>query len=276
MGKGSGHLNRSGYTSADRGVKQITDNFPAALDAAWPAIYYGGSEAARGNRVSLYIRRFNSILRTAFSWPNCITTPPSGEHAGGNWYHAMTSYHWFVLLVASLAWLFDCLDQQLFNLARKPAMEAVLKDTGKNITEFGYYATAIFLIGWGTGGLIFGALGDRIGRAKTMMVCILIYSVCTGLSALSQGFWDFGAYRFLTGLGVGGVFAVGVTLVAETVPNSARAEREGCCKRFRRWETFRPLAWVIFWELYRALTHGGGCLSSAHCRQPWQSWFRAK
>jgi hypothetical protein len=48
MGKCSGHLNRSGYTSADRGVKQITDNFPAALDAAWPAIYYGGSEAARG------------------------------------------------------------------------------------------------------------------------------------------------------------------------------------------------------------------------------------
>ena len=124
---------------------------------------------------------------------------------------------------------------------RKPAMEAVLKDTGKNITEFGYYATAIFLIGWGTGGLIFGALGDRIGRAKTMMVCILIYSVCTGLSALSQGFWDFGAYRFLTGLGVGGVFAVGVTLVAETVPNSARAGARVAAsafdggKRFGRW-----------------------------------------
>ena len=95
--------------------------------------------------------------------------------------------------------------------------------TRNNVTEYGYYATAIFLIGWGTGGLIFGALGDRIGRAKTMMFCILIYSVCTGLSALSHGFWDFGAYRFLTGLGVGGVFAVGVTLVAETVPSSARA-----------------------------------------------------
>jgi MFS family permease len=148
--------------------------------------------------------------------------PASGERTGGNWYHDMKGYHWFVLLVASLAWLFDCLDQQLFNLARKPAMEAVLHDKS-NVTEYGYYATAIFLIGWGTGGLIFGALGDRIGRAKTMMYCILIYSVCTGLSALSHGFWDFGAYRFLTGLGVGGVFAVGVTLVAETVPSSARA-----------------------------------------------------
>src|SRR5262249_9525581 len=77
--------------------------------------------------------------------------------------------------------------------------------------------------GWGTGGLVFGALGDRVGRAKTMVICILLYAVFTGLSALSQGFWDFGGYRFLTGLGVGGVFAVGVTLVAETVPTSARA-----------------------------------------------------
>jgi MFS family permease len=147
----------------------------------------------------------------------------SSERTTGNWYHDMTRYHWFVLMVASLAWLFDCLDQQLFNLARKPAMEAVLEGTGANVTAYGYFATGIFLIGWGTGGLVFGAMGDRIGRARTMMFCILIYSVCTGLSALSLGFWDFGAYRFLTGLGVGGVFAVGVTLVAETVPASARA-----------------------------------------------------
>jgi MFS family permease len=149
--------------------------------------------------------------------------PDSRERTVGPWYQDMQGYHWFVLLVASLAWLFDCLDQQLFNLARKPAMEDLLKGTDLNITAYGYYATGIFLIGWGTGGLIFGALGDRVGRAKTMMVCILIYSACTGLSALSQGFWDFGAYRFLTGLGVGGVFAVGVTLVAETVPSSSRA-----------------------------------------------------
>jgi len=70
--------------------------------------------------------------------------------------------------------------------------------------------------------LIFGVLGDRIGRAKTMMMTILIYSACTGLSALSRGFWDFALYRFLTGLGVGGEFAVGVALVAEVMPARAR------------------------------------------------------
>ena len=78
------------------------------------------------------------------------------------------------------------------------------------------------MIGWAIGGLIFGILGDRIGRAKTMLLTILLYSAFTGLSAFSMGFWDFAFYRFLTGLGVGGEFAVGVSLVAEVMPDRAR------------------------------------------------------
>ena len=80
----------------------------------------------------------------------------------------------------------------------------------------------IFMIGWATGGVFFGILGDRIGRAKTMMMTILFYSVFTGLSVFSTGVWDFSFYRFLTGLGVGGQFAVGVALVAEVMPDRAR------------------------------------------------------
>ena len=105
-------------------------------------------------------------------------------------------------------------------------MQELLK-SGMNPKEFGGYATSVFLIGWATGGLTFGVLGDRIGRARTMMLTILIYSICTGLSALSQGFWDFAFYRFITGLGVGGEFAVGVALVAETVPAVARPHALG-------------------------------------------------
>src|SRR3954468_23559367 len=137
------------------------------------------------------------------------------------WYKLLNRYHWFVLLVTALGWLFDCLDQQLFNLARVPAMKALLH-SGQSVAEYGGYATAIFLIGWATGGLTFGVLGDRIGRAKTMMLTILIYSLCTGLSALSTGFWDFAFYRFITGFGVGGEFAVGVALIAEVMPSRAR------------------------------------------------------
>jgi MFS family permease len=83
------------------------------------------------------------------------------------------------------------------------------------------------MIGWAVGGLGFGILGDKIGRVKTMLLTILLYSGFTGLSALSVGIWDFAFYRFLTGLGVGGEFAVGVALVAEVMPDRARTPALG-------------------------------------------------
>ena len=147
---------------------------------------------------------------------------PAPAPVTGRWWHGLNRYHWFVFIVASLGWLFDCLDQQLFTLSRMPAMKALLPE-GRDPILWGGYATSIFLVGWATGGLVFGALGDRIGRAKTMMLTILIYSLCTGLSALSTSFWDFAFYRFITGLGVGGEFAVGVALLAEVMPARSRS-----------------------------------------------------
>ncbi|MEO6808507.1 MAG: MFS transporter [Isosphaeraceae bacterium] len=151
--------------------------------------------------------------------------PPKSEAVEtGPWYKGLTRYHWFVLAVAALGWLFDTMDQQLFNLARVPAVTELLKvaKDDPKIAAYGGYATSIFIIGWALGGLFFGILGDKIGRAKTMLLTILLYSMFTGLSALSVGFWDFAFYRFLTGLGVGGEFAVGVALVAEVMPDRAR------------------------------------------------------
>lgn len=138
------------------------------------------------------------------------------------WWKELTPYHWFVFLMASLAWMFDCLDQQLFILARKAAMETLLPP-GWDANEYGGYATAVFVAGWATGGLIFGSLGDRVGRAKTLTLTVLMYSVFTGLSALSTGWLDFALYRFLTGLGVGGVFGLAVALTADALPDHARA-----------------------------------------------------
>ena len=148
----------------------------------------------------------------------------AGPDTGGPWYRELTRAHWFVLVVASLGWLFDTMDQQLFNLARRPAIAELLGPgaTPATIAEYSGYATTIFIIGWATGGVFFGILGDRIGRAKTMIYTILLYSLFTGLSVFSVGVWDFSFYRFLTGLGVGGQFAVGVALVAEMLPDRAR------------------------------------------------------
>jgi hypothetical protein len=137
------------------------------------------------------------------------------------WWSNLTPYHWFVFIVASLAWLFDCLDQQLFLMARQGAMKALLPE-GMDPKEYGGYATAIFVAGWATGGLIFGAVGDRIGRARTLTITVLLYSVCTGLSAFSKGWGDFAIYRFVTGLGVGGVFGLAVALVADSLPERSR------------------------------------------------------
>lgn len=138
------------------------------------------------------------------------------------WWRDLTPYHWLVFSMASLAWLFDCLDQQLFLMARNGAMKA-LTPAGADLKSAGANATAIFIAGWATGGLVFGALGDRFGRARMLTVTVLLYSVCTGLSAFAVGWTDFAIYRFITGLGVGGVFGLAVALVADSLPERSRA-----------------------------------------------------
>src|SRR5271157_2826861 len=152
----------------------------------------------------------------------------SGALAGERryaWYRELSGYHWFVLSVASMGWMFDTMAQQLFNLARKPAIKELLGAGASNATidQQAAWATSIFMIGWAIGVVFFGILGDRIGRVKTMTITILSYTVFTGLSVLSTSVWNFNVFRFLCGLGVGGQFAVGVALVAEVVPSRAPA-----------------------------------------------------
>jgi MFS family permease len=161
-------------------------------------------------------------------------TPSLTKESPSSWRRELTGYHWWVLGVAALGWSFDTMDQRIFILARGPAMSSLLPagTAGAEVTYYSGLATAIFMLGWAIGGFFFGILGDRWGRAKTMMVTILLYSLFTGLSALSRSFWDFGLYRFLTGLGVGGEFAAGVTLVAEVMPASARAHALGLLQSF--------------------------------------------
>jgi predicted MFS family arabinose efflux permease len=150
------------------------------------------------------------------------------------WWRSFNREHWFVFSIASLAWLFDCLDQQFFNLARDAAMEDLMP-TKALANEYGPYTTSVFLVGWAIGGLVFGALGDRYGRAKILSVCVLLYSVFTGLSSFSTGFLDFCVYRFLTGLGVGGVFGLAVALVADSVPDHTRAPALGLLQSLSTW-----------------------------------------
>ncbi|MFO0929228.1 MAG: MFS transporter [Gemmataceae bacterium] len=178
------------------------------------------------------------------SLPEPSPSVSSAPTTGWGTLRLLTRYHWFVFVVAALGWLADCMDQQLFNLARVSAVTELISrqmpgdDTAtrverdKEIKRWASYSTSIFLMGWATGGIAFGILGDRWGRVRTMLLTILLYSFFTGLSALSVGVADFAFYRFLTGLGVGGEFAVGVALLAETMPGAARPYTLGLLQAF--------------------------------------------
>jgi MFS family permease len=163
-----------------------------------------------------------------------LTPGTVAAHTPYRWYKDLSRYQWFVVIVAAVGWMFDTMAQQLFNLARVPAIRDLLGETSVSgaVAKQAGIATMIFMIGWGFGGVLFGILGDRLGRAKTMMLTILCYTIFTGLSLFSTSVFDFNAYRFMCGLGVGGQFAVGVALVAEVVPDRARPYALGMVQAF--------------------------------------------
>jgi len=156
---------------------------------------------------------------------------PTNESTAQPWFRQLNGYHWLVLTVSTMAWAFDCLSQQIFNLTRKPAMDA-LTDAPAKADFFGPLSTTALLVGWATGGIIFGILGDRIGRAKTLTIMIVCYSVSTGICGLSMGPWDYIIYCFFTGVGAGGIFPVACTLVAESLPDRARPQALGMVQTF--------------------------------------------
>jgi MFS family permease len=140
------------------------------------------------------------------------------------WWRELTRYHYLVVIIASCGWLFDCMDQRIFALSREPALREVLGSGAADavVKDWGGYATSVMMIAWATGGIIFGMMSDRWGRVKTMVVTLLIYSGFTGLSGLAHNEYDFLIYRFMVGLGVGGMFGAATTLVAESVPARIR------------------------------------------------------
>jgi predicted MFS family arabinose efflux permease len=141
-------------------------------------------------------------------------------------FEGVTPYHWLVVIIASAGWLFDCMDQRLFILGRESALKDLLQRDPEllpNIKTHIGYATTSMILGWATGGIIFGMMSDKMGRVKTMVATLIVYSGFTGLSGLATSWVDFTIYRFLAGIGIGGMFGAATTLVAESVPAAFRA-----------------------------------------------------
>ena len=130
----------------------------------------------------------------------------------------------FALAAALLGWLFDGLEMGLFPLVARPALGELLGPDATPDAAGRWYAaiTALFLIGAATGGVLFGRLGDRVGRVRALTLSVLVYAGCSGLSAFAETPWQLAGLRAVGALGMGGEWAVGVALVMELWPESAR------------------------------------------------------
>lgn len=131
-------------------------------------------------------------------------------------------YRWKVLIASVMGYSMDGLDMLILSFV----MTAVMSTFGLSLAEGGLVAT-ITLMGAVIGGYIFGILADYQGRVKVFSLTIIIFSVFTGLTAFANSFTELNVYRFLAGLGLGGEFGIGMTLVAETWPKEKRARASG-------------------------------------------------
>ncbi|HEX8184264.1 MAG TPA: MFS transporter, partial [Blastocatellia bacterium] len=154
---------------------------------------------------------------------------PQADASNGSslfsWRSEVTRYQWLVLFVAWLGWVFDSMDGTLYSLVQAPSMTELMGPgaSAESVRFYSRVVLAVMLVGWAAGGIIFGTLADYIGRAKALAVTVLIYSLFTGLSAAAQSWQQLAAFRFITGLGLGGEWAAGAALVAEVWPDRLRA-----------------------------------------------------
>jgi MFS family permease len=123
------------------------------------------------------------------------------------------------LLAAALGWALDAFDTMLYALV----LTLLMRDLRMNKATAGLLST-ITLLASGLGGLLFGFLADRIGRKRALMASILTYSLCSFASGLATSIAVLAAARFILGLGMGGEWNTGATLVAETWPTELRAK----------------------------------------------------
>lgn len=130
------------------------------------------------------------------------------------------------MLAAFLGWMFDGMEMGIFPLVARPALQEMQAAHGVMDEHFVQtwmgIVTALFLLGAAAGGLIFGWLGDKIGRVRAMTLSILCYSLFAGLSYFANAPWQLGALRFLGALGMGGEWSLGVALVMECWPAGKR------------------------------------------------------
>ncbi|MCX7008079.1 MAG: MFS transporter [Kiritimatiellaeota bacterium] len=143
----------------------------------------------------------------------------------------LSPQQWRSGIAAWLGWLFDGLDIHLYTLVAAPFVAQLLLNSGDIsalnpadplVKEKSSWIQGAFLVGWALGGGFFGRIGDRLGRSRALGLTILTYALFTGLASFAQTWWQLLICRFLAALGIGGEWAVGSALLAETWPKQWR------------------------------------------------------
>lgn len=133
-----------------------------------------------------------------------------------------------VFAATTLGMVFDALDASIYFMVLHPALSDLLQT--KSDAVIGWYGSIIlcvFMVGWGIGSLVFGMVADKIGRAKTMIMTIMLYAVATALCSTSQDWIHLAIYRFFVGLGIGAEISVGSVMLSEFFTGKKRIL--ACC-----------------------------------------------
>ncbi len=132
---------------------------------------------------------------------------------GPAWTREITRSQWTALVAGQMGWALDAFDVMLYSFC----LTSIMKEWGSSPAAAGFMVS-VTLFASSLGGILFGAVADRIGRKRALMITVLVFSVCSGLSGLARNLTELALARTVLGLGMGGEWASGALLVSETWP----------------------------------------------------------
>ena len=156
-----------------------------------------------------------------FPWPERVT--PAERHS---------------LVAGGLGWMLDAMDMMLYSMV----LAHLMRDLGMTKPTAGLL-NSLTLVASAVGGALFGFLADRVGRTRSLMLSILVYSLASGGCGLSDSVLQLGVFRFVLGLGMGGEWSTGAALIAETWPAEHRGKALGLMQS--TWAIGEMLAAVV-------------------------------
>jgi MFS family permease len=166
--------------------------------------------------------QYNSLPEVSLDAESIPAVRPTRRVLGLPWPAHVTEAERRSLIGGGLGWLLDAMDVSLYSLVLAHLILALgmSKGTAGALNSLTLVASAL-------GGLLFGVLADRTGRKRALMASILVFSIASGASGLSQTIFQLGLFRLLLGLGMGGEWATGAALIAETWPAEHRGKALG-------------------------------------------------